>query len=815
MAMACVLCGRDLGNEVDGAGRLVRCPNCGAEQRVRGADPAGSAGDVADVYDLNDEPTAILSPTVRLLPTRLRTTSRASDLAGPVAPQAPSPDSTPTGSFQPSPDSTPTGDHDATTSRDDDRTVSYVGMRADGKLDLRVADPADPRLVPFAPGAVLQDRYELVQVLGRGGMGLVFLGMDRRLRRSVAIKVMLPGRRHRSPAEQELMERLFTAEARLGASLNHPAIAAVYDFGLHGGRPYTVFEYVPGQSLRDFLAKRGGRLPLDEALLFLAPIAQALDFAHARRVVHRDLKPDNIRVTPEGQFKILDLGLAKEFDREQDWRFAGTPAYAAPEQCAELPPDGRTDQYALGVIVYEMLLGRRPFLSRDPSELLEMHRKAAPTPPRKVMAGIVPRVEKALMQTLEKDPNRRFASCEAFAREMGCQYVSDAVEAPEVLLQAALKARASGFEFVTGKEYWLLTPSDLWSCYEDEVTRWPLGSIQSAEPIDFGRSIRVEYRGESWVETVDMRFNSWRRSKPWKAKFEELLGDRTEAVPGAKGGIQAKDVIVIRDRPNVGYQVLGPVEVRLKGAKATEAALKMVASGMDAEAVVDVQSRRVPMFDRTVRVMSGTAVRTRDAAGRREMRRLWFDQETGRVGKLMLVMLAIFAVLSVVSAAIIVGLERSRDPGSDATFAKVYGTRLLLGAWPLVMACCLRWLRWPQMVRAASWSFLTLGAATHVGLIVGGLASMPSQASLGFIFGWLVALIDPFGLAILVIMLHAAGRARHAYDRYSRLMSRKGSPEPDRTRVVAVRLAEAVSKVYMVCLPAYLAFQFWWGATAH
>ena len=312
-----------------------------------------------------------------------------------------------------------------------------------------------------------------------------------------------------------------------------------------------------------------------------------------------------------------------------------------------------------------------------------------------------------------------------------------------------------------------------------------------------------------------MRFNSWRRSKPWKAKFEELLGDRTEAVPGAKGGIQAKDVIVIRDRPNVGYQVLGPVEVRLKGAKATEAALKMVASGMDAEAVVDVQSRRVPMFDRTVRVMSGTAVRTRDAAGRREMRRLWFDQETGRVGKLMLVMLAIFAVLSVVSAAIIVGLERSRDPGSDATFAKVYGTRLLLGAWPLVMACCLRWLRWPQMVRAASWSFLTLGAATHVGLIVGGLASMPSQASLGFIFGWLVALIDPFGLAILVIMLHAAGRARHAYDRYSRLMSRKGSPEPDRTRVVAVRLAEAVSKVYMVCLPAYLAFQFWWGATAH
>ncbi|MFO0960331.1 MAG: serine/threonine-protein kinase, partial [Isosphaeraceae bacterium] len=693
MATACVACGKTLGAGGDAASA---CPWCGVEQLPATIDSASQD----DVYQLLDEP-----------PIPTRGSSRTASVE--VVP-------TPPPAFA----SLPPGLEDADATGPyvpDDRTLTYVALKADGAIEDRVIDG---RLSPFAAGAVLQDRYELVRELGRGGMGLVFLGTDRRLGRSVAIKVMLPGRRERSAEEQGLMERLFTAEARLGASLNHPAIAAVYDFGLHAGRPYTVFEYVPGMSLREFLERRGGRLPLDEVLLFLAPIAQALDFAHARRVVHRDLKPDNIRVTPEGQFKILDLGLAKEFDREQDWRFAGTPAYAAPEQCAELPPDGRTDQYALAAIVYEMVLGRRLFLARDPHALLQLHRQEKPTLPRKVLPTVNPRVEAALMKSLEKDPNRRFVSCEAFAREMGCQYLSEAVEAPEVLLQAAVRPDVDRFTFVTGKQYWVLTPRDLYSCYEDEIKRWPVGSLKRVEPIDIGRSLRVFFAGERFFnESFDLRLNSWRKAKLWAAQLEELVGDRTAAVPGATGGVKVKDVVAIRDRPNVRYQVLGPVEAQLRGKKSTEAALKMIASGMEADAVVEVQSRRVPLFHKTVRVMSGTAVRVQDAAGRLEMRRHWFDWETGRVGSLMLLMLLIFAISGFFSIALAVIDARSRNPGSTLNFWVLYGIRMLWGAWPLLMACALKWLRWPQLTGAAARSFFTLGTATPIGMILGGLAS--------------------------------------------------------------------------------------------
>lgn len=789
MSSVCWSCGRSLSV----ADLIAACPWCGVNPRDSRSAPAEPTVPALtdDVYELLDEiPASTPTLTHQQAPAPAFATVEPSVVDVNVNDDDPD-------------------DPDATASRvTDDRTISYLAMKADGAAVERVIDG---RLDPFAPGAVLQDRYELTRELGRGGMGLVFLGRDRRLGRSVAIKVMLPGRSARSADEQDLLERLFTAEARLGAGLNHPAIAAVYDFGLHSGRPYTVFEYVPGRSLREFLTLRGGRLPLDEVLLFLAPIAQALDFAHARRVVHRDLKPDNIRVTPEGQFKILDLGLAKEFDREQDWRFAGTPAYAAPEQCAELPPDGRTDQYALAVIVYELLLGRRPFLSRVPFELLKLHRTEKPTMPRKVLPTVNPRVEAALMQALEKDPNRRFVTCEAFAREMGCQYLSDAVETPEVLAQAALKPDVGRFAFVTDKEYWLLTDRDLCSCYENEVTRWPIGSLKRVESLDFGRSIRVYYTGDYFNDSFDMRFHSWKRSKQWTALIDDRLNGRTDAVPGVKGGLKAKDVVVLRDRPNVRYQVLGPVEVQLRGKKPAEAALKMIAAGIDADAVVDVRSRRVPLFHKTVRVLSGTAVRTQEMVGRRELRRHWFDQETGRIGSLMLVMLLIFAISGLFTTALAVSMERSRNPSSTLNFPTLYGVRLLMGLWPLLMACSLKWLRWPQLAGAAARSFFTLGVATHVGILIGCLASLPTQGSVGFVFGCLISLIDPFGLAVLVIMLHAAGRANRAYDRY-RVLAEKLNETPDRVRVEAMRAAELVSWAYAVALPAYVAYSFWSAA---
>ncbi len=275
----------------------------------------------------------------------------------------------------------------------------------------------------FAPGGMLQGRYSLIRELGRGGMGLVFLGHDLRLDRPVAIKVVLP-RAGDDGAGLDLSAAMaFADEARIGASLTHPAIATVFDFGLNDGAPFTVFEYIPGETLRDLLRRRG-RLELDEVRMIVATLAQALDFAHGRRVVHRDLKPENVRATEQGQFKVLDLGLAKDFRRQEDWTFCGTPAYASPEQARGEPCDGRADQYALAVIAFEMLAGRRPFEGKSWRSLLEMHATAEPPRPSALRPDLPDAIGEAILRALDKDPNRRFATCEELAVALGCQFLA-------------------------------------------------------------------------------------------------------------------------------------------------------------------------------------------------------------------------------------------------------------------------------------------------------------------------------------------------------------------------------------------------------
>jgi serine/threonine protein kinase len=242
------------------------------------------------------------------------------------------------------------------------------------------------------------------------------------LNRPVAIKAILPGEggwRARGPATEKQFQGRFLQEAQLGANLMHPAIATVHDFGYHGDTPFTVFEYVAGPTLQETL-KRRGRLPLEEVRQIIGPLAQALDFAHSRFVVHRDLKPANIKATEQGQFKILDLGLATEFRGQADWSFCGTPAYASPEQFSGLPIDGRADQYALALITYELLTGERVFRSHNARELLEMHsRQEPPRPPHSL--GLPEQVCDALARALRKDPHHRHATCTEFAARLGCR----------------------------------------------------------------------------------------------------------------------------------------------------------------------------------------------------------------------------------------------------------------------------------------------------------------------------------------------------------------------------------------------------------
>jgi hypothetical protein len=178
----------------------------------------------------------------------------------------------------------------------DDMTLSYVALRTDGAIETRLRDFKYDPLANLTPGIELQDRYRLGAELGRGGMGIVFLGHDKRLDRPVAIKVILPSEHVQTKTKRARLEKMFAEESRLGANLMHHGIATVFDYAFQGPLPYTVFEYVPGESLRALLNRRR-RLPLGEVLLFLGEIAGALDFAHGRKVVHQDLKPENIQVS--------------------------------------------------------------------------------------------------------------------------------------------------------------------------------------------------------------------------------------------------------------------------------------------------------------------------------------------------------------------------------------------------------------------------------------------------------------------------------------------------------------------------------------
>src|SRR5580765_2011778 len=209
----------------------------------------------------------------------------------------------------------------------------------------------------------LVGRYEIDAELGRGAMGVVYRARDPRIDRTVAIKmVSLLGLEPH--AEQQYRER-FIVEARAAGRLSHPRIVTIHDvaedpFTL---TPYIVMEYVSGPSLEEVLRTENGALPLDTALQVTQELAEALDYAHAQGIVHRDVKPSNIIVATDGHPKIADFGIAKlnASDLPQTGRTLGTPAYMAPEQLRGDPVDGRSDLFSLGIILYQLLTGHRPF----------------------------------------------------------------------------------------------------------------------------------------------------------------------------------------------------------------------------------------------------------------------------------------------------------------------------------------------------------------------------------------------------------------------------------------------------------------------
>jgi eukaryotic-like serine/threonine-protein kinase len=265
---------------------------------------------------------------------------------------------------------------------------------------------------PSSP--LLGDRYQLQTSLGTGGMAVVYQAWDIRLERPVAIKVL----REDFSSSETFRER-FRQEAKAAGNLSHPNIVTVHDFGLDRERLYIVMEFVPGTDLKTMIKARG-QFSIDEAIPLIVQACAGIGYAHRAGFVHCDVKPHNMLVTPDQRLKVTDFGIARamasiEPDEKYDvvW---GSPQYFSPEQAAGQPPLPASDVYSLGVILYEMLTGRLPFISDDPAELARMHRETPPIPPRVFNPSIPQALEQIILKILSKEPAGRYRTADQLGR---------------------------------------------------------------------------------------------------------------------------------------------------------------------------------------------------------------------------------------------------------------------------------------------------------------------------------------------------------------------------------------------------------------
>ncbi|HLY28477.1 MAG TPA: protein kinase [Aggregatilineales bacterium] len=260
-------------------------------------------------------------------------------------------------------------------------------------------------------GQKLNDRYQIEELIGEGATAAVYRGTDTRLRRTVAIKILLP---HVHITTKQRFER----EALASAKLNHPGIMAIYDVGQDGDSNYIIVELVKGKPLYDYIPSKAE---------FVARVGQqiclALDYAHRAGIIHRDVKPANIYLTEDDVIKIMDFGLAIPVEGGQKRLTAlgsiiGTPAYLSPEQAQGKPLDPRTDLYSLGVVLYEMITGQLPFDADDIASILLQQVNKPPVKPSHYVPDMPLWLESVILKALEKQPEQRFQSAAAMAAAM-------------------------------------------------------------------------------------------------------------------------------------------------------------------------------------------------------------------------------------------------------------------------------------------------------------------------------------------------------------------------------------------------------------
>ena len=257
------------------------------------------------------------------------------------------------------------------------------------------------------------DHYRVLELVGRGAMGVVYKALDVNLDRQVAIKVMSAEARD----DPDFVER-FRLEARAQGALNHPNVALLFDYFVHEGTPVAVMEFIDGESLEQ-LIKRRGATPAHQAVPIFKQALRGVAAAHRAGIVHRDLKPGNLMVTRDGTVKVMDFGIAKRAGVTGATKVStsiGSPLYMAPEQILGRAVDSRTDIYALGITLYELLSGQRPFNSRGKAEylVLDAHVNDLPEPPTVYRYGIPQPIVDAVMRSLAKEPGARFQSADEF-----------------------------------------------------------------------------------------------------------------------------------------------------------------------------------------------------------------------------------------------------------------------------------------------------------------------------------------------------------------------------------------------------------------
>ena len=301
----------------------------------------------------------------------------------------------------------------------------------------------------MAKQRVLGNRYEIQEVLGEGGMAKVFLGTDRVLGRTVAVKVLSP-----QYAEDQQFVARFRREAQAAAALNHPNIVSVFDTGSNGNVHYIVMEYVEGKTLQEVLREES-RLTPERGIEIGEAVARALVAAHDKGLVHRDIKPGNIMITREGQVKVMDFGIARATTSDtvtQTAAVLGTAAYLSPEQAQGETVDGRSDIYSHGVVLYEMLTGRQPFVGESPVSIAYRHVTEDPVLPSRLNPDVPGALDAIVMKAMAKSADDRYQTAQELIDDLRRAAEGMPVAAAAVLPGATTQVidRGSHTQVLTG-----------------------------------------------------------------------------------------------------------------------------------------------------------------------------------------------------------------------------------------------------------------------------------------------------------------------------------------------------------------------------